>query len=188
MTGIDAIARQDILSSYKLGETGNVAGMKSKIGSCKNPIQAFACMAAYFAGEQETVMTQKLDEYETQHEVYKDCLAYSKEAHQGKASCPDKKKCSYSTKDFNAYMDRITDNKYSSKMDYKHDGKHKKEEWQGFADVINQQKDMESTELNKLSTEMDMAIKDSSEAEQMATNAVKKATDLMSTQGKTSGG
>ncbi|MDY0220920.1 MAG: hypothetical protein RBR67_07270 [Desulfobacterium sp.] len=228
-----------LLSSYKLGMTGTKADkgtLKTNIKGM-NPIQAFACLASYFAGQEENKMSKKLTEYEKAFEAYKECLKHSKEAHQGKASAAAKGKneTTESTTDFNNYMNDITDGKFSknktdakknrkayddqwdkdykeanknnnfilgpikpykyappsdkaSSMDKGADGKHSKDEWQSFADVLNQEKDMRSTDLNKLSTEMDMAVKDSSEAEQMAANAIKKAVDLMSTQGKTSGG
>jgi len=177
-----------ILDSYAQGQGGNISGLKTSIKSCTNPIEAFACLAAYFAGKQETVMSKKLKEYEEKFNEYKKCLDYSKEAHVGKAGAAANKGTTNSTAGFNAYMNEITNNQYTDKMDKGKDGCHNKDEWQSFADVLNEQKDIRSTELNKLSTEMDMAVKDSSEAEQMAANAIKKAVDLMSTQGKTSGG
>ncbi|MBI9089837.1 MAG: hypothetical protein JEZ12_11525 [Desulfobacterium sp.] len=187
MTAVSATSTQDILAAYELGKTGDLEAMTLQINSCTNPIQAFACVAAFFAGEQETIMGEKLEEYEAQHNEYKECLQYSKEAHEGKSETVSNK-YSYSGSGFDDYMNKISDGKYSSKMDKGNDGKHNKEEWQSFADVINQQKDMESTDLNKLSTEMDMAVKDSSEAEQMVVNAVKKMIELMTTQGKGAGG
>ncbi len=186
---VDASATPSIiLSSYAQGESGDISGLGSSINSCTNPIEAFACLAAYFAGQEENKMSQKLAEYETAFNAYKECLGYSKEAHEGKAGAAAKDGCTGSSAGFDTYMDNITNNAYSDKMDKKNDSNHNKDEWQSFADVLNEQKDMLSTDLNKLSTEMDMAVKDSSEAEQMAANAIKKAVELMSTQGKTSGG
>ena len=190
-SAVNALNQPSILSSYAQGQKGNVAGLKNTINSGMSPIQAFACLASYFAGQEETKMAKKLKEYETAFNAYKECLGHSKEAHTGKASAAADK-ASGSTKGFDKYMNEITTNKYSKagdkSMDKKQDSWHNKDEWQSFADVLNQQKDLLSTDLNKLSTEMDMAVKDSSEAEQMAANAIKKAVDLMSTQGKTSGG
>lgn len=187
-TSINTLNQSTILSSYNQGKSADVSGLTTTINSSSSPIQAFACLAAYFAGQEENKMSKKLAEYETAFNAYKECLGYSKEAHEGKAGAAAKDGCTGSTGGFDTYMDHITNNAYSDKMDKKNDSSHNKDEWQSFADVLNEQKDMLSTELNKLSTEMDMAVKDSSEAQQMAANAIKKAVDLMSTQGKTSGG
>jgi hypothetical protein len=189
-SAVNALNQPTILSSYAQGQEGDVAGLKSAINSSMSPIQAFACLASYFAGQEETKMATKLKEYEKAFNDYKECLEHSKEAHEGKAGAAAKDGC-VSSKDiegFDTYMDKITNNAYSDKMDKKDDSNHNKDEWQSFADVLNEQKDLLSTDLNKISTEMDMAVKDSSEAEQMAANAIKKAVELMSTQGKTSGG
>jgi len=195
MNGPGSIIRAEILNAYDLGKDGKIGKITSQIKNCTNPIQAFAMLAAYFAGEQETVMSDKLEEYEQKHEEYKEVLAFSKIAHEGKAGCnsdnttrSDGSECYYDGKGFDEYMDDITEDQYSDGMDKNNDSKHEEDEWQDFIDDINKKKDMESTDLNKLSTEMDMAVKDSGEAEQMAANAIKKATELMSTQGKTAGG
>lgn len=172
----------------------------AKLQKIDNPAKAFAVMAAFFAGQQEEVMSQKLKDYTTQYKTYKRCLDFSKNAHEGKAAAAAKgdKGASYSSKEFDLYMNEITGNKFNNKydksiscdafMDKGCDGYHNKEEWQQYADVINQQKDMESTELNKVSNDMDMAVKDSSKAEEITASAVKKATELMATQGRISGG
>ncbi|MCK5687329.1 hypothetical protein KAJ27_24550 [bacterium] len=177
--------------SHNLGVKGSKGAFQNRLANCKNPVVAFAYMASYFAGEQETVMNNKLEKYKEQHDEYKNCLRKSKYAHEKKAiaaaDSESRKKLAKSNGSFESYINSITGNKFS-KMDKGNDDWHNKDEWQSFIDVINKQKDIESTDLNKLSTEMDMAVKDSSEAEQMAANAVKKATDLMSTQGRTSGG
>lgn len=161
--------------------------MKNELKDSTNPTVAFATLSTFFAGQSELTMSLKLNEYQAKFDEYQDCLKFSKEAHEGKAETATTK-YPVSSPEFNTYMNSITDDKFSSKMDKKSDGKHDKDEWQSFADIINQKKDMLSTELNKLSTEMDMAVKDSSEATQMAANAIKKAIDLLSTQGRTSGG
>ena len=176
-----------IYPSYQLGRESGLALMRARVTSTTNPIVAFACVASYFAGKNEIAMEKKMDEFETQHEKYMKCLDWSQYAHERKASAVAEDGGVYGSSSFKSYINGITNNKFNS-MDKGNDNYHNKDEWQSFIDVINQQKDMESTDLNKLSTEMDMAVKDCSEAEQMAANAVKKATDLMSTQGRTAGG
>lgn len=180
-----------IYPSYELGKEGGITLMRAKAESTKNPIVAFACVVSYFAGTQETIMKDKMDTYEEKHEEYKTCLNWSKYAHRKKAEATanngGRKNLAWGGGSFKTYINSITGDKFD-KMDKGKDKWHNKDEWQAFIDVINKEKDIQSTDLNKLSTEMDMAVKDCSEAEQMAANAVKKATDLMSTQGRTAGG
>ncbi|MCK5100921.1 MAG: hypothetical protein KAR45_22620 [Desulfobacteraceae bacterium] len=176
-----------ILPSYVLGTKGKRTAMKARAAATKNPILAFACVAAYFAGEKYTVQEDKLDEYEEKHEDYKNCLTWSKYAHERKARATELDKACSGSGGFKSYVSSIIEGSFND-MDKGNDNKHNKDEWQAFIDVINKEKDIQSTDLNKISTEMDMAVKDCSEAEQMAANAVKRANDLMSTQGKTAGG
>lgn len=177
----------NLLQAYNAGKDGHTGRLSATMAR-QDPIENFALLASFFAGKQETVMNNKLKEYEDQHNEYKKVLRWSKYAHEKKAYATNKDKAVHGSGSYKNYMNGITNNRFTNEMDKNKDNKHNKDEWQSQIDVINKEKDMQSTELNKISTEMDMAVKDSSEAEQMAANAVKKANDLMSTQAKTSGG
>lgn len=181
--------------------------MGRKMTGSTNPVVAFARLAAFFAGQQSFKMQVKLKIYEEQHNYYKDVLDNSKIAHQGKLSAASAKKDKKIEDDdarckFNVFMnnhiledggnyDRLT-HFYGSKLigdiDPDGDNKHNKDQWDGFIQMIDKEKDIASTDLNKLSTEMDMAVKESDSAQQMAANAIKKANDLLYEQAKTSGG
>ena len=193
----------DLMGAYKLGtqsakviggEVDNIKYLAVKMGEQMpkdNPMCAFMLLTAYFSGKQESVMEGRMKEYEEKHNAYKETLDMSKEAHEGKAVIGKNKKTKkYSpySDGFKTYMDRITKDRFSDEMQKGNDTLHSKDEWGQMIDIINQQKDMDSTELNKLSTQMDAAVKDSSEAQQMCANAVKKVSDLMATLGKGSGG
>ncbi|MCG8564148.1 MAG: hypothetical protein MI747_03610 [Desulfobacterales bacterium] len=182
-----------ITGAYSAGKGGNISELKSVIQGGGSPIANFAMVAAYFAGQEEKTMQTRLNEYEKQHDKYKECLDVSKIAHQKKGEAASKNNAPHAGSTFKNYMVKIMGGGKTGRdkfdgIDVNDDNKHNEDEMQSYIDVLNKQKDIESTELNALSTKVDMAVKDSSEAQQMAANAVKKATDLMSTQGRTSGG
>ncbi|WP_022665968.1 hypothetical protein [Desulfospira joergensenii] len=182
--------------------------MEGDLTDAANPIVAFARLAAFFAGQQSFAMELKLKEYEEQHEFYQEVLENSTIAHQYKLKAAEADtdvgiEEEDDMRSFNKFMNSnvvtLSDDDRSNRLvhlgyrlgggvDSSNDNLHSKEDWEGFCEQIDQKKDMESTTLNKLSTEMDLAVKDSDSAQEMAANAIKKANDLMSTQGKTSGG
>ena len=182
--------------------------MHSKLEGATNPIVAFARLAAFFAGQQEFKMQVKLEEYRVQHERYKKVLEYSKLAHQKKLEAANAKADigvagRLEQRDFNHFMNTeiltltaeekrdhwIDANIYlGGGQDTDRNNLHSEDDWDGFIKLIDKKKDMESTDLNKLSTEMDMAVKESDSAQQMAANAIKKANDLIYELAKTSGG
>lgn len=207
----DSAYNEDGEDSVGLANAKSAArtGMQGELSGSTNPIISFARLAAFFAGQQSFKMELKLKEYTAQHDEYKLLLEHSQEAHTGQAEAARNDGLSNSSKTFNYFFNhkvlgrgdgpvtRTNDkyaeivegqNDYILKYDKGNDSKHNKDEWGRIIGVINEKKDLESTDLNKLSTEMDMAVKDSDSAQQMAANAIKKSNDLMSTQAKSLGG
>lgn len=164
-------------------------------GKKLNPIERFALVASFFAGVQTRKMEEKLEEYKTLTDNYKEVLHWSQRVQQWKVETKDGKDDVWmhyndGTK-FNQVIFPEGKNYINDFRRTHYDNTYHlfgKDEVQAVVDVVNQRKDMVSTELQKLSTEVDMAVKDAGEAEQMAANAVKKLTDLLSTQAKNAGG
>lgn len=178
-TEVGIVYNETEMKGFHAAARGKMA-TEFKDNPSNNPMVNFARIATFFAGQQEFKMNIKLNEYKKQHDKFIDCLDHSKEAHAGKADAVAKK-ATESTPGFTTYMKDTIKKTVAPTT-------HTKEEWQSYIDLINQQKDMESTDLNKLSTEMEVTNKDSSSAFQMANNATTSAGKLMSTQGKLAGG
>lgn len=187
-----------LVNAHSYGAKGDMSSARTQVKSLKNsPLEAFAVLASYFAGQQNKVMEDVLTEYTDKSNVYKSVLELSETAHvlkaeakaeEGKDGAPPK-----ANKDFREGMDKVlqgSGKSFSDIVPKNDDGDYRVEtdQAQTCIDAISQKKDILSTDLQALSTKMDMAIKDAGEAEQMAANAVKKLTDLISTQGKGSGG
>lgn len=183
-----------LINAHNLGVAGDSATALSTVKSLEHsPIEAFAVLASYFAGQANKKMEDKLAEYSAKSDEYTDVLELSQAAHtykaeakaqEGKDGDPPKP-----DQAFRDGMDRVLSGSGKTCSDIiPADGTINQDRAQTCIDAINQKKDILSTDLQSLSTEMDMAIKDAGEAEQMAANAIKKYVDLITTQGKSSGG
>ncbi|WDP87727.1 MAG: hypothetical protein HUN05_23470 [Desulfobacter sp.] len=153
-------------------------------------------VASFFAGQQSQTMADTLVRYKDKHKEYKDTLELSEAAHvlKSEAAAADGKGDSPPTADkaFRDGMDKVltgTGKRFSDIVEKK-DKKYEvgEDQAQTCIDAISQKKDILSTELQAISTDMDMAVKDSGEAEFMAANAVSNLTDLLGTLGKQAGG
>jgi len=162
----------------------------SALQACSSPAAAFACLATYYAGQTETELNDLMDEYEEQQASYRECLDFSTHATSKKAEANQNGTCPATEEDgdFETYMIGIAGTSEWKSIDSDDTHEHSADEWQAMCDILNNQKEKESNELNSLSTEMELAIQDSSEAEEMAANAVKKLSDMLSTQAKAIGG
>lgn len=160
------------------------------VQSCSSPTAAFACLAAYYAGQAQNELENLMDEYKAQQDSYEDCLDHSTYANASKAEANQNSSCpsSKDNPDFESYMKEIAGTTEWNRIDSDGTQEHSADEWQAMCDILNNQKEIESNDLNSLSTEMELSIQDSSEAEEMAANAVKKLSDMLSTQAQASGG
>ena len=200
----------NIYDIYKngLGEADNSGDALTAVKNCTSPAAAFACLSAYFAGLEQAEMNTLMDDYKDQHEVYAKCLTMSKFANEQKAEAaaagdngtsswvmtPNEEE-GVSGWSYKNYMEGILNDSEDGLFEldqkstnYLDKAVFTQDEWESQCDIINQQKDIESSELNQLSTDMELAVQDSSEAQEMAANAIKKLSDLASSQAKTSGG
>lgn len=163
-------------------------------GKKLNPIERFALVASFFAGVQTRKMEEKLEEYKTLTDNYREVLHWSQSVQQWKVETKDGGDVwlhNDQRDEFNEFIFPGGENNLNAFSRGHHKNTYHlfgKDEVQAVVDVVNQRKDMVSTELQKKATEVDMAVKDAGEAEQMAANAVKKLTDLLSTQAKNAGG
>lgn len=210
-----------IYEVYEMGLDGNTTGISTAIAACSSPAEGFACLAAYYAGQEDADLDLAMDDYTAQHDAYIALLEISEEAATNKATASEN---SSSVEVSDDYIDYVAGEKeYTAEED--DDGiitKHWKldsdnnyirsgglmtqddwediagtrsddvsfdaEGWDDQCTIINEEKEIQSTELNKLSTDMELTVEDSSTAQEMTANAVKKNSDLASTQGRTSGG
>lgn len=168
------------------------AKVRIGIEDIDDPLESFALLAAYFSGQQNRKMEDKLEEYKEKTDDYKRVLNTSQKAHtylaDAKAQEGKDKEWPKCDNAFKNDMNWVLTGSGKNFNDISDDKKLDDNEAQACVDAISQKKDMTSTELQAITTEMDMAVKDAGEAEQMAANAVKKLTDLISTLGKNAGG
>ena len=163
------------------------AEMKTALEAISEPLQAFAILCAYFSGQQFRIMEEKITEYEEKKNEYEKVLTTSQEAniYLAEAKKDDETEVEL---DFMKNMKWILEGTGKTQKDVSKDYKFDKDEAQNAVDLINRKKDILSTDLQALSTEVDMTVQDQSEAEEMAANSVKKLVDLLSAIGRTAGG
>ena len=199
---------EDKVSGWKLAARTTMNGKLD--GGAGSVMADFIRLCAFFAGQQSFEMQRKLEVYKEQHEFYQKVLDKSSLAHEHKLAAANAGESVMIEDDderesFNSFMnmnvltlseDEMASNGHNLRMGYQlgggqdknNDNYHNKEEWEGFCQLLDKKKDMESTTLNKLSTEMDLAVKESDSAQEMAANAIKKSNDVLSTQARTAGG
>ncbi|MDD9303405.1 MAG: hypothetical protein HUK40_14120 [Desulfobacter sp.] len=96
----------------KLGNVGEESWTAKKVGNLTNsPLEAFAVVASFFAGQQSQTMADTLVRYKDKHKEYKDTLELSEAAHvlKSEAAAADGKGDSPPTADkaFRDGMDKV---------------------------------------------------------------------------------